>query len=147
MERMKIILEYRWEPVARKDGAKYLFPDERGSIEGSYWRPAVYRWYAHKPGERSRYYIGEAQNLRERVYGYLNAGPTQQTNKWMNQSLTQLIQEGFTVGLEVLEDLKLGIDEGQEFSKKDLESKHFRRAIECLMLSIAERNGDMLLNK
>ncbi|NPV54771.1 MAG: hypothetical protein HPY71_14865 [Firmicutes bacterium] len=65
----------------------------------------------------------------------------------MNQSLAQLIQEGFTVGLEVIEDLKFEIDEGQNFWEKDLESKHFRRAIECLMLSIAEKSGDILLNK
>lgn len=144
---MKIDLVYSWEPVRKKDGSEYQFPDERGNIEGSYRRPAIYRWHARKPGEPSKYYIGEAQNLKERVYGYLNPGPTQQTNKWINQSLAQLLKEGYIIGLEVLEGLHLRIDKVQKFSEKDLESKNFRRAIEGLILTIAEKNGDMLLNK
>lgn len=147
MERIRIIFEYEWEPVMKKDGTKYLFPNERGSIKVSYSQPAVYRWNAHKPGVPRRYYVGEAQNLKDRLYGYLKPGSGQQTNKEINRLLYQLIEDRFMVCLEVLNILKLSMDTVREYSEKDMESKFFRKFIENLMLTIAEEAGDILLNK
>lgn len=143
----QIELEYHWVSVINKDGSKYRFPDERGTIGTSYARPAIYRWAVSDPDGNNMYYIGEAMDLRRRIYGYLNPGPTQETNKWMNKELSRLVEEGFVVELEVIDGLRLFLGAGLSFSDKDLESKHFRRLIENLMLSISEKRGDTLLNK
>jgi hypothetical protein len=147
MERIKIRIEYSWAPVLKNDDSEYLFPDPKGSIKAEYNSPAVYRWNISVSGEQRMYYIGEAQNLRERVYGYLNPGRSQQTNDRINRLLSQSYFLGFRASLAILDNLMVSTDTGIDFSKKDLESKHFRQFVEGLLISISREGGEIIYNR
>ena len=65
-------------------------------------KPAIYRWSFLKKGLPVKAYIGETEDLRKRVGGYINPGPSQETNKRINGEFKGAVQSGLTVQLEIL---------------------------------------------
>ena len=57
--------------------------------------PGVYRFTLLEPeGDVRSYYIGESDNLFQRMNGYRNPGSTQPTNQRINSILRELIEDG-----------------------------------------------------
>lgn len=65
-------------------------------------KPAIYRWSFLKKRLPIKAYIGETEDLRKRVRGYLNPGPSQETNKRIKAEFKGALQSGLTVQLEIL---------------------------------------------
>jgi len=63
---------------------------------------AIYRWGFFKFGQLKQAYVGETENFRQRIRGYLRPGPTQATNKRMNALFCKAIDDGFEIRLETL---------------------------------------------
>jgi len=149
MEALKVDLSYQWEPVFVDKNCGYLFPEQLSEfMRQEYKKPAIYRWniFRYKPGDKKLIYIGEAKELcPQRINGYLNPGPTQQTNKRMKEIFQSYLNEGLKIGLEILNFEKILID-SSVFTRDNLHNKHFRRLIEELMIIISKQKGFQILN-
>jgi hypothetical protein len=65
--------------------------------------PGVYRFILVEPeGQVRSYYIGESDNLFQRMNGYRNPGSLQPTNKRINSILRELIEDGGTAPVSVI---------------------------------------------
>ena len=105
MNQTQIIFSYEWQSVLLREKVEYLFPMSiTPFMRAKYKEPAVFRWnvYSKTPGDKKLLYIGEAQELcPKRLYGFLNPGPTQQTNKRVNTEFRSFLREKLTIKLEV----------------------------------------------
>ncbi|WP_297487306.1 hypothetical protein [Thermococcus sp.] len=148
--KITIEVEYEWKPVINDEGKRYSFPmrfkEFKRGFRSYYNFPAIYRWVIRKNEEIIAVYIGEAENIGRRVYGYINPGPSQQTNKRLNSLFHECISTGLKVELELLKIHKLRIH-GYDISPVDLSGKHLRLLLENLMIEIHRQNGYVLLNK
>jgi len=145
-EELSISLHYAWRPVENKSGAPYLYPDGSG-IAAERDGPAVYRWviYEKQPGDLKRLYIGEAELLSRRVYGYLNPGPSQQTNIRLKARFEEEMKADNKVTLETLEFEPFDMA-GVSISMQDLADKRVRRFLEGLFTLLYSRSGYTVLN-
>jgi hypothetical protein len=148
MSEIKIEFNYQWEPAVRdENGNNYFFPEEiTPFMRQKYRHPAIYRWNIFSESLKDeKFYIGEAQDLCQRINGYLNPGPSQQTNKRINKKFHEYIENGFKIRLEILRFEKIRINDFV-ITENDLSHKHNRRFIEELMVIIYEQKGFQLLN-
>ncbi|HDZ36112.1 MAG TPA: hypothetical protein ENH81_04280 [Thermococcus sp.] len=148
--KISIEIEYEWEPIVNDRGERYVFPrrfkEFKRGFHSHYNFPAIYRWVLRKNGKIVAVYIGEAEDIGRRIYGYINPGPSQQTNKRLNFVFNECISNGLEIELELLKIHKLRIH-GHNMSPVDLSSKHLRLLLENLMIEIHHQNGYVLLNK
>ena len=75
-------------------------------MKKNYRKPAIYRWNVFKeiPNDEKIIYVGEAQELcPQRIKGYLNPGPSQQTNKRIKKKFQTYLDKGFKIRLEMLQ--------------------------------------------
>ncbi len=104
-------IQYKWVPVDLGDGKLLVLSRDttlasiapRGSIRALPATSAIYRWGFFKGSVLREAYVGETENLKQRIQGYLRPGPTQATNKRMNALFWKAVDEGFEVRLEILE--------------------------------------------
>ena len=114
----------------------------------TYKHPAIYRWniFKKEPDDEKIIYIGEAQKLcPQRINGYLNPGPSQQTNKRIKEKFQGYLDEIFKIGLEILRFDNIKI-ENFAVTHNDLNDKHVRRFVEELMVIICKPKGFQILN-
>jgi len=65
--------------------------------------PGIYRFELRDAsGEVQSYYVGESDNLFKRMNGYRSPGPTQSTNLRMNLRFVSVLEEGGSVGVNVV---------------------------------------------
>lgn len=149
MEKLRTEFNYRWNPVFRDKEKLYFFP-ERISLfmKEKYKIPAVYRWDIYKkvPEDEKIVYLGEAKILcPQRINGYLNPGPSQQTNKRMKAMFLDYINEDYNVSLETFDFDVITIGEFT-FYQGDLENRHLRCFLEELMVVYYQSKGFTILN-
>jgi len=97
-----IDIRYQWIVVEAKGVPFQLSREAVAPVACIQPKPAIYRWNFLKKGTSVKAYIGETEDLRRRVRGYLNPGPSQETNKRINAEFRKAIQSGLTVQLETL---------------------------------------------
>ena len=103
---------------------------------------AIYRWCVG--GEPK--YVGQARNLRQRINGYVNPGPTQQTNQQLNKRLHLAREHGQTLRLERLSQLWLD-DNGVLCGERSLDSAALRSLLEGWAVWRLTQDGYELWNK
>jgi hypothetical protein len=101
--------------------------------------------FRNEPGDTNRLYVGEADLLWRRIYGYLRPGSTQQTNRRIRPVFEQELRNGNRVALDVLafEPFELN---GTPISMADLSSKFVRRLLENWFAIMYSKAGYTLLN-
>jgi hypothetical protein len=147
---VNLTIEYEWKPLTNQKGKVYTFPTKLSEFERGFSSrhstPAIYRWVVKEEDNILAVYIGETENLSRRIGGYLNPGPSQQTNIWLNQLFRDCINCGLNVELEVLNFH--AILNGHSISQLELEDKHTRLMIESLMVKAQEiENTYIVLNR
>ncbi len=96
-------IHYQWISVESDQGIPFQLSGEVApSLVFLQEKPAIYRWLFLKDGVPRKAYIGKTENLRRRIRGYLNPGPSQGTNKRINREFKRALEMGLTVNLEVL---------------------------------------------
>lgn len=149
MNNLKVEFAYQWIPVLTGENKKYAFPEKiTPFMKRSYRSPAIYQWniFRIEPNDEKLIYIGEAQELcPQRINGYLNPGPSQQTNKRIKEEFQDYLKNGFKIGLEILlfDDINI---EDFALTQRDLQDKHIRRFVEELMIIIYKRKKFKILN-
>ena len=146
---IKVEFAYQWKPVLIEVDKEYYFPKRITQfMRKTYNHPAIYRWniFRNEPDDEKLIYIGEAQELcPQRINGYLNPGPSQQTNKRIKEKLQGYLDKGFKIGLEILRFDNIKI-ENFALTNNDLNDKHVRRFVEELMVIIYKQKGFQILN-
>jgi hypothetical protein len=149
LRELALRFDYEWVPVLLEENQEYLFPEKISPyMRKSYRHPAIYRWniFKNKPGDERLVYIGEAQQLcPQRIYGYLNPGPTQKTNQRMKEEFLEYSDKGYKIGLEVLRFSNARFGDFT-IAQDDLSDKHVRRFMEELMIVLSDREGFKILN-
>lgn len=149
MYNIKVEFTYQWEPMLREEGKEYHFPERiTAFMRGRYKHPAIYRWniFRNEPEDEKLIYIGEAQELcPQRLNGYLNPGPSQQTNQRIKKEFQEYLDNGFKIGLEILrfDNITIG---NFALTNTNLNDKHARRFIEELMIIIYKQKEFQILN-
>ena len=70
--------------------------------------PGVYRFRLVEPeGDVRSFYVGESENLFQRMNGYRNPGPTQATNQRINLLLCDLLDDGGAVRVSLIHEATL----------------------------------------
>ena len=129
-------------------GIPYHFPQ---AISAYFRRncggPAIYRWIIFKEvvTDLRRVYIGEAELLPRRIYGYLNPGPSQHTNQRLKAELEKELSNGHKVALEALSFNPFHIDD-ISISMSDLNDKAVRHFLEDLFTMYYSKLGYTVLN-
>jgi len=115
---MKVLdIDYAWEPIQASPGRVYRYPTPLSShMRKAYSRTAIYRWAVYRNPSNTHpnaVYVGETENLVQRLGGYLHPGPSQQTNKRVKKFLDQEVAKESTVSFELLrfEDFHIITDE------------------------------------
>lgn len=149
MNKVKVEFAYQWRPILIDENREYLFPKKITSfMKSRYKHPAIYRWniFRKEPEDEKLIYIGEAQELcPQRINGYLNPGPSQQTNKRIKEEFQGYLKKGFKIGLEILQFDEIRIKDFT-LTNNDLYDKHVRRFIEELLVIIYKQKGFKILN-
>jgi hypothetical protein len=97
-------IRYQWIPARSDREVPFELTDKAiPQVTQLPQKPAIYRWVFLKNGTPTKTYIGETENLRTRIRGYLNPGPSQETNKRINAEFKMALAFGLTVRLEVLQ--------------------------------------------
>jgi hypothetical protein len=103
--------------------------------------PGVYRFTLVEPeGEVRSYYIGESENLFQRMNGYRSPGPTQTTNQRINRKLRELLADGGAVLVSVV--LEAALDS----VPLDLSGKSARLVVENTALLHLAAQGAVIEN-
>ncbi|MGI0062234.1 MAG: hypothetical protein ACREBA_07255 [Nitrosotalea sp.] len=141
-------IDFKWQPVLENESKQYFFPNEISHYMRQKYRiPAIYRWIVENNGRTESIYIGEAKDLcPQRVYGYLNPGPSQMTNIRINNLFNQLTKEGKNIRLEhlVFSDF---IFNDRKMTPQDLNRKTIRILLENIMLTYHENDKITILNQ
>lgn len=141
MERLSLNADYEWVAVTDELGEPYRFPRPVGSLRSKHPGPSIYRWVSLKPdGTVESIYVGETDNLGRRIYGYLNPGPSQQTNLRMNAELKELVASGHLVTLERVKFQSIRLN-GAEIPTTSLADKHVRVMLEHALLLAVQSQG------
>jgi len=137
-----------WIRVETSPGSPYTFQMEINPHFRLHWnKPAVYRWIILKQASADiqRLYIGEAEHLPRRIYGYLHPGPSQRTNQRLKSEFEKEITTGNVIFLEVLNFTPFTI-ENITISQEDLHNKMVRRFLENLCTMYYSKAGYTVLN-
>jgi len=139
----------QWVPVESSPGESYKFPEQITQyMRQKYRKAAVYRWKVMRPhyDDKPRFYIGESQRLcPERINGYLEPKPSQDTNKRVNRFFTECLASGHIVFLDIL-TLKGSFLNDMTFTDEDIERQDVRRLIERLLVALYRHHGVQLMN-
>ncbi|PJN48804.1 hypothetical protein PAEAM_56660 [Paenibacillus sp. GM1FR] len=141
-------LDFEWKSVdAVANIETYRFPRPFDKTMNKFYHvPAVYRWKIYKPHTQcTMVYIGETDNLKQRISGYLKPGPSQHTNIRMKALFEQYIKGGFIIELDIFQ-IKKFIFGGIEYQQDSLDSKNIRVLLENLIILDHKNNDYELLN-
>jgi hypothetical protein len=145
-------IEVRWSVVTEEDGSPYSFPKPFSPfIRKNYCSPVIYRWRvlsADSEGPEA-VYIGEAENLSQRVQRVLTPSKSEskggQTNRRLRKEFDERLTKGRVILLETadFEDFEFN---SVRFSKQQLYNRFHRCALENLLLAIELTTGREVLN-
>ncbi len=145
------IIEFRaffdWEVVLASENKEYKFPNSiTGFMRKNYQKPIIYRWTIDRGKGGKSFYIGETVKLcPDRLNGYLSPGPTQQTNKRLNQYFQESVGNGASLKLEILKMSGAFVND-LDLQDSDLVRQDNRRLIERLLVTLYRNQGLDLLN-
>jgi hypothetical protein len=149
MQRFNIAITYEWQAVLLRENVKYLYPLAITPFMRSRYRePGIFRWniYGKIDADKKFYYIGEAQEIcPRRLYGYLNPGPTQQSNKKIKVEFEAYLKAGLNIGLDICSLKELKFD-ALSLGKEALVDKYNRRLIVAAMIVEHRKQGLMVLD-
>ena len=130
-------IDYRWEPVVTHDGEIFTYPGcLTADFRSRFSKPAVYRWlFKRADGCPSAAYIGEAENLAQRIQGYHWPGQSQQTNLRMKADFQEHIESGGTVELQVLVFEPFAINNVNVHNESQLGDAYIRKMMENFLLA------------
>jgi hypothetical protein len=140
---------FEWVAVLQAENEEYIFPNRITEfMRRHYSRPAIYRWIIARTGadDETLVYIGEASRLcPDRLSGYLDPGPAQQTNIRLSRQFHECAAQGSQVKLEIL-NLTGGLLNDLALSENDLKRQDVRRLVERLLVTLYRNRGVNLLN-
>ena len=149
MNQIQIGFSYEWQAVFSRERVEYLFPMAiTPFMRTRYQVPAIFRWdiYQRTPEDKKLVYIGDAQELcPKRLYGYLNPGPTQQTNKRVNTEFRGYLKEKLNIKLDICNIHELTF-EGSMLENKALDDRYVRRLIVDAMIIEHKKRGFTVLD-
>jgi|GEM_PF-2233891 len=134
-------ISYEWEPIEVAPGKLFACqsPLTKAFVD-SYSKPALYRWvFRGQSGVISAAYIGEAENLAQRVQGYIWPGRTQQTNLRMKDEFLKHMSSGGAVELQILRFEPFGINNVNVFHESQLGNPYIRKMMENFLLADHDR--------
>lgn len=138
--------------IAEENGNGYSYPEKFTKFfRTKYSGPAVYRWRIHPaaPGRKEAVYIGEAENLVQRVLRVLTppkAKGSGQTNQRLKKVFDEAVEGNKRVFLDFADFDRFEIN-GVLLSPAELDDKFKRCLMENLSLCTAERERFEILNK
>jgi hypothetical protein len=149
MDELKLALSYEWQSILMREKVEYMFPlTITPFMRMRYREPAVYRWiiYQRTAEDKKLVYIGEAQELcPKRLYGYLNPGPGQETNKRIKAEFEGYLREGLNIRLDICNIH--GITFGDSIlGRESLVDKYIRRLIVAAMVVEHRKRGFNVLD-
>jgi hypothetical protein len=107
--------------------------------------PGVYRWTVSH-GSHSRFYIGEAVDLRRRFASYRVLGPTQSTNRRMADRARRVLSAGGSIRVYVADPVRLAI--GGRSVTVDLGDEFIRRIVEnAALVDLVHKGGEIINGK
>ena len=136
---MQIMIEFDWEAV----GAVSLTAAGRLDIPPVSAGPGVYRFRVSNDS-LTEVYIGESQNLRQRMVNNYASTHTGTTNVRVRGVLVGHLREGRDVQLAIVRNAMCGID--GELAPADLRLKDTRLLVESAALALARRAGERIHN-
>ena len=142
-------IEVRWVPVLNAANTPYRYPapHSRSFLKQNYPQPVVYRWrILPVENDKERVYIGEAEDLCNRIQGVRTPGKSQSTNQQLSKYFAEQLSLNKEVALEIADFEPFSIN-GVRFSTDDLYSEAKRCFIENLLICLEEAAGHELLNK
>lgn len=142
-----IAIDISWDMVFDRNHNPYNFPNSVTAFDAKYKNPVIYRWniYDNNPGDKKLIYIGETEILTRRINGYINPGPTQQTNKRIKGLFDAHIGNKSKVCIEILRIDKFTFGD-IEIGNSDLIDKHVRKTIEGILILFYAKKGWKVLN-
>jgi hypothetical protein len=146
--RKSIQVGIQWRAALLGEGQPYLFPKKfTPYFRRHHGTAAVYRWrIMSKTGETTdAVYIGEAEDLAQRVRVLTPPKQNTSTNRRLHDLFQQRLSEGKTIALDVADIDPFEINDVQ-FGKDSVTDCFKRRTLENLLLSLAasEREHDLL---
>ncbi len=131
-----MIPNLKWKKCLMLNGSPFMYKNDSSNLPVC---PAIYRWRFENPiGEIKKVYLGEAQNLKNRIEGYKNIGRPELKKEF----------EGWSRELIYLDTLEIGnfkINE-KPYSAKSLYSDCTRKLFENIMLYQELGQGYKILN-
>ena len=126
-------LEYNWRKIEHK------FPD----VYSGHNYPAIYTWVLVSKRGKKSYYLGQTDNLSNRIKYYMDPGPSQKTNIRINSEMRK--SEEVKLYLLDLKTLKLN---GKNLTSIALRDSDIRRGLEGLLIRELriQKNGHTILN-
>lgn len=141
-------ISFQWRSaLIEETGAPYFFPDKFTKFfRKKYSVPGVYRWRVLKnqPGDKEPIYIGEAQQLQRRIQRVCTPPKTAKdtnTNRRLNQIFRKFLSEGRQIAVDVGDVESFEIN-GVGFGKYTMHDPFKRRAVENILLALAQKSGD-----
>jgi len=144
MDQLQIEIKYEWQSVLVREKTDYLFPMAiTPFMRSKYKEPAVFRWdiYQRTPLDKKLVYIGEAQELcPKRLYGYMNPGPGQESNKRVNTEFRGYLREKLNIKLDIcrITEIRFG---NSLMGNESLSDKYVRRFIVGTMILEHKNHG------
>jgi hypothetical protein len=132
MRELQIKLIYEWQAVYLRENTEYIFPMAISPyMRSRYKSPALFKWdiFQNNPGDKKLVYIGECQELcPQRLYSYLNPGPTQLANKKVNTDFRNYLKENLHIRLAICQFQEIKFEESL-LDSGALTDKHIRRLL------------------
>ncbi len=148
-----IDISFQWRSaVVQENGNAYNFPDKfTRFFREKYSVPVVYRWRVLKtqPGDKEPIYIGEAEELPRRIQRVRTPSKTAKdtdTNKRLHQIFREFLSQGRAIVVDIA-DIDAFEMNGVHFGRDTMGDPFKRRAMENILLALAQKSGEFeLLN-
>jgi hypothetical protein len=145
MSGFQIFVNWR-TAVTQENGDGWCFPNKLTPyFRDRYATPAVYRWRVVKrqPGEKERIYIGEGEDLIQRIAWVIkphsSAKPTD-TNRRLNEIFSKCASGRQAVVIDCADIEPFEIN-GIRFEQRDIGDRFKRRMLENFFLVMAQADG------
>jgi hypothetical protein len=137
---VRVTVDLEWRSV----GTVELGGDDSLRFPSMPVEPGIYR-FAVSGRERSAVYIGEADNLKRRMQHYRTPGPTQPTNRRLNDELRRVLTADGRVDISIATNARLEID-GHHALANMRHKAHRVLAEHAALASAIEFGSDAVIN-
>lgn len=148
METLRIEIAHEWRTVESAPGKIYRYPEEvTDAMRRALTGPAIYRWniYESAPGDLQTVWVGETDNLPNRIYLYRNPKPGQEPYARTKVRLVDAMTSGRRVTLETLyfEPWSIG---NATITRSDLSEQAVRKFLADTLMFALARSGYTVWN-